>query len=69
MFPLGYVIAFAVRVVLEADDGHEVTVCEFRVQGFDFFVQGHVALRARKPVRNAPLIAGDVPITLAYSST
>ena len=49
MIPLFDVVTFAIAVVLQADDGHEVAVCEFRIEGFDFVVQGHVALRARKP--------------------
>ena len=51
MIPFLDVVTFAIAVVLQEDDGHEVTVCEFRVDCFDFFVQGHYAALTSAPVK------------------
>ena len=53
MRPAFDVVALAVRVVLEPDGGHEVTVCKGRVQRFDLVVEYHV-------MRPLPLLLGNM---------
>ena len=59
VFPLGNVVVTAIAVVLQADDGHEVHVREFGVQGFYFFVECHYAA-----LTSAPDIDTNKPVQL-----
>lgn len=50
MVPLFDVVTVAIAVVLQRDDGNEITVCEFRIQRFDFFVECHYPALTSAPV-------------------
>ena len=47
MLPLGDVIPTTVAVVLQGDDGQEVSVLQLGIEGFDFFVEIHHAALAK----------------------
>ena len=72
MLPLGDVITFAVAVVLQANGVHEICVLQFRVKGFDFFVEIHHAALANTPLKKVFAIpfntVGDVPALYTYNS-
>lgn len=66
MVPGCDVVAFAVRIVLQADGGREVAVGKLWVERFDFVVQVHVALltsAAESQVKADPFcITGVAPV-------